>query len=840
MDLALLHLRLPLLAVAFLAGILLAPHTGPFAAAPAVWAAAAVLVGTLSWRRWRLLVARAAAILVLLGGARAALEGAAHRFDTRVSGADDRRVDDLRGTVRGAVEDAPGVRRFVVAAEKPAGVKVLVSVWGEPPPDILPGDRVHAIGRMRAPRGYRVPGATDQKRITAARGADYCMAVDSSNIAISERGHEYSLWRMPTRSQRRLSHAIAARRGDRRGNAVVRAMVAGDRGGLDEELTSTFRGAGVSHVLAVSGLHLAAVALLVFVLLRRLWASVPALAMRVRPALAAAVVAAPVGIAYTLMTGARVSTQRALLVVMVLLFAAATSRRARVIDALGLAALVLLALDPGVAYEPSFQLSFSAAATLALALGGRRKSGADAPKQREMGRLRRAAGAIRRQAVSLLVASVWAAAATAPFSALSFGQVATGGPMANLLVVPAAELVILPFGLMGAAIGSFWRQGGGALIDVAVWVAGWVVAAADAIGSIAPVLHVFAPNPTELGAFALLWVAAVAGARGIWRRRRLAIAAGTATLVIAGSFVTTTRILPRLRSQLRVTFLDVGQGDAAVVELPGGGVWLIDSGGAPFVAIPAGAGQSLTAEQRARKRARSEEAPGALSVARFLAARRIRRIDLAIISHPHPDHFFGLRAVAREVEISELMVVRSHALRPPDPAYRSLLIMMALRGTRVFRPRLGTVVRRGDVSLTVLGPRYLDEVAAVDPVMNENENSLVVRLDFAGRRFLFSGDVESEAEGLLVARHGGKGLHADIVKVPHHGSATSSSPAWVEATSPVYAVISCGVANRFGVPAAAVVERWQRAGAEVLRTDRDGAITATVSAEGQLSVRTFD
>jgi competence protein ComEC len=274
-----------------------------------------------------------------------------------------------------------------------------------------------------------------------------------------------------------------------------------------------------------------------------------------------------------------------------------------------------------------------------------------------------------------------------------------------------------------------------------------------------------------------------------------------------------------------VTFLDVGQGDAAVVELPGGEAWLIDAGGLPSH----GGGLDAAAA------ARLAERPGERAVLRYLDHRRIRRLRLVLLSHPHPDHFAGLRAVARAVPIDELWLAAPSREQPMSAEMHALLIDLAMRGTRVVAPPLGVARSVRGVELEVLGPRLAGSAAAVDPTASVNDNSLVARVRFAGRAVLFAGDLEEEGEQLALAAD----LAADVVKVPHHGSRTSSTAALVAAAGARWAVVSCGGGNRFGFPAPEVVARWEAAGATVLRTDLDGAVTARISPSGRLSVATY-
>jgi competence protein ComEC len=287
---------------------------------------------------------------------------------------------------------------------------------------------------------------------------------------------------------------------------------------------------------------------------------------------------------------------------------------------------------------------------------------------------------------------------------------------------------------------------------------------------------------------------------------------------------------------LRISFLDIGQGDAVLVELPDGAAWLVDAGGAASA-----------------RDATAAVAPGR-TIRRALAAYGHARVDLAIVSHPHPDHYLGLAGLG--VPIGELWIAREVEPRPepprpydaagaevaaPLPRFDDVLADLRARGTRVAHPPLGAARWQAGVELVVWGPRYQPIaggriLAAADPVRSVNDNSLVVELRYRGRSILLLGDREAEGEALLAEA----GLpRVDVVKVAHHGSPTSSTAPLVAAARPALAVISCGRANRFGFPAPAVVERWRAAGADVARTDPDGTITVTVDARGALHVDRF-
>ena len=777
--------RLVVMAAAVAVGIVGSAMTGPGAEAAGVWACAvgAAALGMRGRARWVVVAA-------LVGATLAARERAREPSLPPGVVADDREEDTLRGIVVGPI--AEGDReRFVLEVEGVADARVVVTAVA---PVVLPGDRIEVTGRVRVPRGFRNPGGVDRAAIVRGRGAD--LEMFAGDVRVVERGAVVTPWRWAARAHRAATRRIAARGGDPAGNAIVRGAVIGDRSAVPEETDAAWRAAGIYHALSVSGLHLAVVAMLLYGAVRRAWAAIPPLAMRIDAARAAAACAAPAAIAYTFVTGGQTATLRALVVVLAILAGVALRRRLVVLDAVGLAALAILLHRPSAIADPSFQLSFTAAITLCV--------------------IARGAGWIRRT----VSASIWVTATTAPITAWHFHEVAIGGVAGNLVLAPVVELLVIPAGLAGLALGAL----GGPLVDLAIAAAGLVDAAARAFARVVPVLEVAPPRLPELAG----WFAAIAGVRlGLRTRRGAALA--LAGVVVAGASLA----WPRGSADLRVTFLDVGQGDAAVVELPGGEVWLIDAGG-----LPGGAPDATPAQAARRQRAPGE------AIRRFLATRRIDRLDVVVISHPHPDHYLGLAALAGRVEIGEVWIARPPPGEAPPAAgdQPTQADVLAALGAPVVHPPLGVARTAGGATLEVLAPVYDDgtgplAVAAADPVRSVNDDSLVVAVGFAGRRVLFLGDIEREGEDRLVAA----GLAAaDVVKVAHHGSATSSTAELVAATGARRAIISCGRSNRFGFPAPEVVARWTGAGAEVLRTDRSGAITVTITPAGSISLATFD
>ncbi|MBK9031328.1 MAG: ComEC/Rec2 family competence protein [Myxococcales bacterium] len=795
--------RVAWLAVAAVAGVVIARV---LPTAPWAWGLVG-LAAAGAWplpRRARLVVAVAA-----VAAWAAAREARAARDAIAPPGIDDRALDTIEGWIAGPPTALASATGMLVDGDVGP---VWVTISGAP--RAWPGDRVRVVGRLVTPRGYRDPGSPDRAQIARDRGARW--ELRGRGLEVLASGDRASLWRRPAQVARWASRAIARRGGDGVGNALVRAVVVGDRSAVTPATDDAWRAAGVYHALSVSGLHLAVVALVAFAALTRLFAMIAPLAARLAPRRAAAAAALPLAVGYTLVTGGQVATVRALVVVAVVLLGEVCERRARIGDALGLAALLAIGQRPSVVFDPAFELSFVAAVTLIASARGR------------------AAAPVRgwRRAARALVAAVrtsWhVTVATAPISAWHFGQVSLGGVVGNLVAGPAFELAALPLGVIGTLITAVAPAVGGVALDLAIAIAGWAAAVIAVIARATPTLWVRPPTPLELGACAGLFGAWLAARHGVARARVAAMTA-VACAVLGGSWWAH-RAAAR-PATLRITFLDVGQGDGAVLELPDGQVWLIDAGGAP------GTG------------ARAQLAPGR-AVAAYLRTRGVRAIDVAIVSHPHPDHYLGLLAVAAEVPIRALWAAAPGDDAAPDPSapfadapahgrsYADVVAALVATGTQLVAPPLGPR-SFGDVTVEVLGPRGPagEAVATADPVRTVNDNSLVVRVSRGGARVLFLGDVEDEGEDALVAAGD---VAATVVKVAHHGSPTSSSPALVAAARPRLAVISLGRGNRFGFPSAAVVARWRAVGAAVVRTDEAGAVTITIAADGQVEVATFD
>ncbi len=465
--------------------------------------------------------------------------------------------------------------------------------------------------------------------------------------------------------------------------------------------------------------------------------------------------------AYAGFVGGDVPVARAALMAAALLLGRALELDADAGNLLGFAGVVLLGLSPMSAGDVGLQLSFAATLGILVLV---------APLTRGLPRL-----PLRLDLV--LAASVAAQCALALLLAGHFHRLAPAALVLNLAAVPLASAVLLA----GFAVLALDPLALGAAAGRVAWLAARALRASGDLGPAADWLDVRVPSPS-LAVIALY----VAGMALLLRGRRLrglaAIGAAHAVLVIGP-------LAPSADGRLHLTVIDVGQGDGLLLRSPSGRAIVVDAGGS--------------------RDGRFD--PGERRVAPVLWRHGVRRLDALVASHAHPDHVGGMAFLLRAFRVAASW---EGPAAPGDPSWRRFAETLDRAGVpRVALARAARYEWDG-ARLLVLGPR---PPAAASPRVR-NEDSLVVEVAYGSVRLLLTGDVTAEAEGPLAT-------HAvDVVKVAHHGSRTSSSLRLTTAARPRLAVVSAGKRNPFGHPHAEVVERYGRAGALVLRTDRDGSV----------------
>ncbi len=628
-------------------------------------------------------------------------------------------------------------------------------------PGYMVGDLVTARGRVRTIRGDRNLGWFPGPVVPRGRRCSVRVVVAAS-VWLRRDGHDPG--RGPGAFVLRWRAAADAFWKNHPGAAgqILNSLTTGERAGIPEEIQESFLRSGLTHLLAISGMNVAFLAALVFLLLSRALALWQWLALRFPVQPVAAVITLPSLWFFMLFSGSQIPVGRAVLSSAAGLAAVILWRRVRPADAWGLAALSLVAWDPASLFSASFQLSFAAVGGLLL-VASRESASPMSPQPGE-----RLLPRLYRGARSLFVVSIGASAATAPLVAFHFQQMSLVGPLANLVAVPFTGFVVLPAGWLALVAAAIWGPPGEHVATVAIWsserlvdIASWFATPAWAVLRTArppllPTLCLLVLTVTLLPRPTQAW---------LWAR---AAACACAAVAFTWSAIATHR------PEMLVTVLDVGQGLAVVVRLPGGGSLLYDAG----------------------PRWRDYDA-GERIVAPALRRLGIEHLDTMAISHAHPDHAGGAAAVRREMGAG--MVWGGVGARS-----------------------LGRGMERtldGDVRVRVLNPPGIVAGAATGPG-DENDRSLALLLNLGETGVVFTGDAgPSTIAGLIAAA---RPLPAHLaLQVPHHGGSAEACKALAELMRPEVSVISVG-RNTYGHPRPGAVAALEESG-RVLRTDRDGA-----------------
>jgi competence protein ComEC len=574
--------------------------------------------------------------------------------------------------------------------------------------------------------------------------------------------------------------------------ALGRALVLGEND-LDPDEQLAFQRSGLSHLLAVSGTHLVFAVVSVVAGLRTLLLRFPRVAARHDVLRWLGPLGGILALLYADFAGGSGSAWRAAWMLAAVYAATAVGRKLGGLRALAFSLIVGVMYDPLAGYDVSFLLSALATAGLVVIGPG----------------LKRPLGQIGwrplRWLADALVTTLAAMIPCTPLLLLLSPDVTVAGLLANVVAGPLGEMAALPL-CLGHTLTAFLPAvehglalaGSGALLAVAF------IAKASASLSWA---RLVLPPPT-IEQFAIIGLGVLAAAT-LPDQGRIVPAMPTqgrrGQLQLLGLLTAGCLLILEISARragapigrLRVTAVDVGQGDSLVVDLPDGRLMLIDGGGA----ITGGPD------------------PGQRIILPLLRTRRRRHVDIAVLTHPHPDHFGGLLTVLRELPVREFWEAGDTRLHD-DSELDRLRRDLRGRGTRIrhlpelceaFGARTGAVIQ-------LLGPcpNAIEGRAA-------NDRSLVVRLELGRHSALLPGDAEALEESELAKVHGHL-LHADLLKLGHHGSRTSTSPTWLESVRPSVAVVSVGLRNRFGHPHPTTLSRLAAAHVPVYRTDQLGSV----------------
>lgn len=642
---------------------------------------------------------------------------------------------------------------------------------------------------------------------------------------------------------------------------VMIASLLGNKHFLDKDTADLFRDGGTFHILVISGLHITFIGGILLLIMRQItrnrWVQFAVTVCTLW--------------AYTLAVGADIPVVRAAIMFTVLLFGYVIYRPGGLLNSLGLCGLALLVWRPSALFDPSFQLTFvSVLAIVACAFpviehlraigswmpSAERPFPPDVPSWpkrfcetlywrpevwpieekrqiwtakilksplypgRVKGFLQKGISYVFEGLLVSVIVQVW----MLPLSVVYFHRVSISSILLNLWVsfFIAIESFAAVAGVIAGYFSTLLAAGFYAIADAMNWLmllvpqifsdGGWASFRVPAYESLGFATYIIYLVPILFFAVAAtVWRVFVIGKNSSVIDRRLFVSAGAILILLTGITVFHPFSQPVADGRLQVDFLDVGQGDAALVTFPDGRTMLIDGGGKV---------DYTAKDDEAEPVERDVRGIGEAVVSEVLWAKGHSRIDVIVATHADADHIEGITDVARNFSIGAAIFGRTPR---GDPDFAELAGVLGRRGVRSEVVSRGDRLRFGDATVEVLYP-----LASSDPeAVSDNDHSIVLRIVYGSRSFLFTGDIERSAEAELTSLGGT--LAADLVKVPHHGSRTSSTQSLIDAIRPKQAVISVGRRSPHGHPHLDVVERWTNSGANVLTTGERGMISVSTN-----------
>lgn len=723
--------------------------------------------------------------------------------------------------------------QFTLELAPNARVRVTIAPRAdETPPEVPYGRLVEVEARVRSLRNFQNPGSFDFVAWSAHRGIYWTASAHSADF----------LRVLPGACGSMLYRAVFAVRSaalkqierlypnNAYATGMMESILIGETGKLDKVWTDDFRRTGTFHALVISGLHIIVLAGCLRLLLRLCF-------VRELPALA---ITAVVTWIYVLVAGWNPPAVRAAAGFTMYLIGRYFYRERRMMNLLAVVGIIYLACDPGQLFEAAFQLSFlSVAAIAVLAVPVMEKTSRlyrtalrDLTATRRDLRLQPLAAQFRVElrllaetlsyylklpqrwlltamaiglrillfAYDMVIVSAVMQVGLALPMAIYFHRISFSGLSANVIIVPLLSLIV-PVGFI--ALLSGWT--------FAALVAEWLLILSEKIAG----WHVLwepdwrvADPPVWLS---LAFAAALIALASTMRRSRVLRWSALAIVAILFALVFSHPFPPQMqKGSLELSVIDVGQGDSLLVAFPNGKLMLVDGGGV-----------LAFGHQKKPKLDIGEDV-----VSPYLWSRSITHLDVIVATHAHEDHTGGLAAIVDNFHPAELWA----GANTGEPVWNELRKHALAKGVKIVPRRAGDALDFGGVRIEVLSPPA-DYLPGDKP---KNDDSLAMRLTYGRNSFLLTGDMEKPSEARLLSD--GVSMRADVLKVGHHGSKTSSSDEFLDAVHPAFAIISDGFENSFGHPHRDVLGRLAEHHAEILRTDTVGLVT--IRSDGRRLVMT--
>lgn len=634
------------------------------------------------------------------------------------------------------------------------------------------GDLIAVRGTISRPQSTNNPGGFNQLAYANARGIHYQMFAEK----ITKYGEHHRFIYHRISSFREEINSVYERIFPNTEAGLVKAMVTGDTSGLEEDIRSLYGDTGIAHILAVSGLHTGILAFFILFILQK--------CMGVNKRVSSAVVMVLL-LGYTIFAGGKIAVVRAVIMMEILLFGNIIYRDGDIFNTLGLAAIIILAVNPYQLWDVSFQLSFVTVGGLILA--GKFIMGGHTFKEKVIYGIKTGV------AVNLV---------SFPIVAWHFYKIPLFGCFANLIVLPLIGILV-GFAMISGLIGLVWIQGA-SFLGGTVFVILKIYEGTCRVFTAIPFSTVLTGRPSLIGIalyYTLLFIIF------FWRFKGQRVAFSINLMVLL-LLITGNRLITK---NTDVAFIDVGQGDCAVIHTYDNKTYIIDGGGKAETVFGNNTGKKC--------------------VIPYLESRGIKTVDGVFITHMDTDHAIGCAELIAFYDVENVYL--SNYEWADDSLYNFITQLANWRGTKV--NYIGAGEQANINSETTMGCLYPYDTKIIDD-NNDNHGSLVLKLCIGEKNILFTGDMEGEDEMLLMLC--GADVSADVLKVSHHGSKNSSTEKFLEAVGAKTAVISCGKNNKYGHPNIETLWRIEDTQANIYTTSRYGCITITTNGK-DMNIKTM-
>ncbi len=678
------------------------------------------------------------------------------------------------------------------------------------------GDFIRFHCSLKKIRNFNNPGGFDYEHFMALQGIFVSGFIHERSEIILLRKNTANRIRLKLEEFRRYLKEIIRENSFSPEKEIIEAMTLGNKNEIPADIRDTFSKTGTSHILCISGLHIGMVGATFFLMIFFLLKSSEYLMLRFKIIKLAAASAFIIVLLYAFIAGMGLPVMRATLMAFIFLIALLSGKQYDLYNTLTLAALIILVIFPESLFDISFQLSFISVWAIIFIVPRFNKL-----PQKNISVFPYWIQSILRYVYLTMIVSFAATVGTLPLIMYYFNRISFVTILANIIAVPLLGTLTLSLSMFFILF-SFSTVISGFFVQLASF---FTQISINIINKLAALpfssLSITKPNIIEIAVFysmifmMMQWIDKKSGLPRKWSAFRFM--AIKYLLIIALLFfaadMTYQIFKDKWSSDLRVTMIDVGQGNSALVQFPRGKNMMIDGGGFMKSSFDVGKGV----------------------VAPLLYKKGIKKVEIAALSHPHPDHLLGLIYILNNFNVREIWKTNLSVNTDVFPDWEKAIKMNHIRVSLLSDKSPGKIMNGVNVSVLWPSDYYLKNIRNVS-YDAENDSSLVLKITYGNVSFLFPGDISSEIEKKLV--HSGVNLKSDVLLIPHHGSNQSSCPEFIHAVSCRYAVASAGKSNVFQHPHPDVIEKYKKAGAEIFSTDQHGTIMFTTDGNN-LHVDTF-